>query len=137
MLNITKHLSEDWTEEQKAAAFAISGQPVRDIPFPNVTVQSTPAEIENLAWETMKGVEAGSTVLIQAETSIAFALIVIAYVKKCRVYTTVVRKIAYTGKRKNDPAEFVAFRDLLACGAHALNCIVAPESIGAGPGAAK
>jgi hypothetical protein len=137
MINITKHLSETWPEEQKAAAFAISGQPVRDIPFPKVGLASTPVEIEQLAWDTLKDVENGSIVLIQAETSIAFALIVAAYVKNCRVYTTVINKIPYTGKRRDEPAKFVAFRDLLACGAHALHCIAVPESVGTGPEGAK
>jgi len=129
MYNITNHPSTGWSEAQRAAALELTGSPVIDIRFPNVSPNATSKEVEEMAWEVLKDVPRDASVLIQGEASLSFALIMVAFVKRCRVYSTTTERVVVERAEgdtvvKTAVFQFVQFRDLLACGYHAMNCII-------------
>lgn len=129
MYNITNHPSKGWSEKQRAAALALSGTDVIDVKFPNVDPSLTSKEVEQLAWDILKDIPRGSKVLIMGEASLAFALIMVALIKRCQVFSTTTERVVVERAEGNTVVktavfEFVQFRDLTACGSHALSCLI-------------
>lgn len=127
--NISNHPSTGWSKAQLDAARAL-GTTVVDVLFPNVPPTATSKEVETLAWDTLELIPKKSVVMIQGEASLAFAMVMCAHIKHIQVFVaTTERRVTETvnvdGKTvKTATFEFVQFRDVLACGSHAMNCLI-------------
>jgi len=92
-VNHTNHPSERWSAEQRTAA-QVYGE-LKDMPFPAVDAEATPAQVVALAEENLEKILAlkPAAVLCQGEFNYTFALVE-------RLKTLDVKVVAATSKRE-------------------------------------
>ncbi len=75
-LNISNHPNAEWDEDQRSAALAL-GQPIRDLPFPEVPAEADETWIQRMADELAAAATAlaPAAALVQGEFTLTFALV--------------------------------------------------------------
>lgn len=75
-LNISNHPSAEWDEDQRSSALAL-GQPIRDLPFPEVPADADETWIQRMADELAAAATAlaPAAALVQGEFTLTFALV--------------------------------------------------------------